>query len=255
MRLWNLSRHSSGSRRFLSLAAFISLVSGVAPSDAQVDPAFSAQMKQYLESVDGRAALVTAMKRAAQEEEMRAKEEALEASFKNRENVAVGNSPVKGNPAAKITLVEFSDFQCPYCGRGNQTAQQVLKAYPNEVKIVFKNLPLPFHDEAEPAAKAALAAGKQGKFWEFHDELFANQQKLGSSFYEETAKKLGLNVEQWKKDSASPEIAAAVKADKDEAERLDVHGTPGFFVNGVRVAGAYPFDHFKSIVDRLLAEK
>jgi protein-disulfide isomerase len=131
----------------------------------------------------------------------------------------------------------------------------VLKAYPNDVKIVFKNLPLPFHNEAEPAAKAALAAGKQGKFWEFHDELFANQQKLGDAFYEETAKKLGLKVDQWKKDLASPEIAAAVKADKDEAERHEVRGTPGFFVNGIRVAGAYPFEHFKSIVDRLLAEK
>lgn len=239
----------------LSAAAFVGILASGGSAHAQVDPTFSAQMKQYLESVDGRAALVTAMKRAAQEEEVRAKEEALEASFKNREDVAVGTSPVKGNPAAKITLVEFSDFQCPYCSRGNQTAQQVLKAYPNDVKIVFKNLPLPFHDEAEPSAKAALAAGKQGKFWEFHDELFANQQKLGAGFYEDTAKKLGLNVDQWKKDLASPEIAAAVKADKDEAERLEVHGTPGFFVNGVRVAGAYPFEHFKSIIDRLLTEK
>jgi protein-disulfide isomerase len=131
----------------------------------------------------------------------------------------------------------------------------VLKAYPNDVKIVFKNLPLAFHNEAEPAAKAALAAGKQGKFWEFHDELFANQQKLGDAFYEDTAKKLGLKVDQWKKDLASPEIEAAVKADKNEADRLEVRGTPGFFVNGVRVAGAYPFEHFKLIVDRLLAEK
>jgi protein-disulfide isomerase len=251
-RKFNLAALSSS---FLSTAALGLLVSIPTSAHAQVDPAFAGQMKQYLESVDGRAALVTAMKRAAQEEEVRAKEEALEASFKNREDVAVGASPVKGNAAAKITLIEFSDFECPYCSRGNQTAQQVLKAYPNDVKIVFKNLPLPFHNEAEPAAKAALAAGKQGKFWEFHDELFANQQKLGDAFYEETAKKLGLKVDQWKKDLASPEIAAAVKADKDEAERHEVRGTPGFFVNGIRVAGAYPFEHFKSIVDRLLAEK
>jgi protein-disulfide isomerase len=252
LRKFNLAAFSSFC---LSNAALGLLLLVPGSAHAQVDPAFAAQMKQYLDSVDGRAALVSAMKSAAQEEEVRAKEQALEASFKNREDVAVGASPVKGNPAAKITIVEFSDFQCPYCSRGNETAQQVLKAYPNDVKIVFKNLPLAFHNEAEPAAKAALAAGKQGKFWEFHDELFANQQKLGDAFYEDTAKKLGLKVDQWKKDLASPEIEAAVKADKNEADRLEVRGTPGFFVNGVRVAGAYPFEHFKLIVDRLLAEK
>lgn len=224
-------------------------------SNADSNAAFSSQMKQFLETTEGRSLLVTAMKKAAEEEQEREKQEALESAFKTREDVALGTSPGKGNPQAKVTIVEFSDFECPYCSRGNQTIQQVLKAFPNDVKVSFKNLPLAFHEQAGPAAKAALAAAKQGKFWEFHDELFAKQDKLGQPLFEEIAKGLGLNVDQWRKDLDSADVAAAVKADEEQAKKLGIRGTPAFFVNGVRVAGAYPFEHFKSIVDRLLAEK
>lgn len=257
MRVCQLSLRSCLFLLSLSAAAVAGSLLISQDSNADSNATFSAQMKQFLETTEGRSLLVTAMKKAAEEEQEREKQEALESSFKTREDVPVGASPVKGNPKAKITIVEFSDFECPYCSRGNQTVQQVLKAYPNDVKISFKNLPLPFHEQAGPAAKAALAAGKQGKFWEFHDELFASQDKLklGQSFYEETAKKLGLNVDQWRKDMDSADVAAALKADSELASKLGVRGTPGFFLNGVRVAGAYPFDHFKSIVDRLLAEK
>lgn len=246
--------------RFASVTSLaIALLGGMVlvggQSSAEVDPKFADQVKQFLDTQDGRATLVTAMKKAAVEEQEREKAEELENAFKNRADVSIGASPVKGNPDAPVTIVEFSDFECPYCSRGNQTAQQVLKAYPNSVKLVFKNLPLPFHNEATPAAKAALAAGKQGKFWEFHDALFANQQKLGQAFYEETAKKLALNLEQWKTDMASAEVEAAVTADQEQAKKLGVHGTPGFFVNGVKIAGAYPFEHFKGIIDRLLTTK
>lgn len=255
MRLSQLSPRSCFILLTLSVTAIAGSMLASQDSNADSPAAFSAQMKQFLETSEGRSILVTAMKKAAEEEQEREKQEALESALKNREDVAVGSSPVKGSPQAKITIVEFSDFQCPYCTRGNQTVQQVLAAYPNDVKIVFKNLPLPFHEQAQPAAKAALAAGKQGKFWEFHDELFAKQDKLGEPFFEETAKKLGLNVDQWRKDMDSADVAAAVKADGEQAAKLGIRGTPGFFVNGVRVAGAYPFDHFKSIVDRLLSEK
>lgn len=255
MRVCQLSLRSCLAVLSLSAAGFVGSLLVSRDSNADSNAAFSTQMKQFLETPEGRSLLVTAMKKAKKEDEERAKQEEFENAFKNREDVAVGTSPVKGNTTAKVTIVEFSDFECPYCSRGNQTVQEVLKAYPNDVKIVFKNLPLPFHNEAGPAARAALAAGKQGKFWEFHDELFEQQDKLGQSFYEETAKKLGLNVEQWRKDMDSADVAAAVKADADLAKTLGVQGTPGFFVNGVRVAGAYPFEHFKAIVDRLLAEK
>ena len=111
------------------------------------------------------------------------------------------------------------------------------------------------HPEAEPAARAAWAAQKQNKFWEMNDELFGSQDKLGAAFYDEAAKKIGLNVEQFKKDMASPEAAAAVKADSELGDKLGVQGTPNFFVNGVAVRGAYPADHFKKIIDRHLAAK
>ena len=132
--------------------------------------------------------------------------------------------------------------------------KEVLKNYPKDVKLVFKNLPLPFHKNAEPAARAALAAGKQGKFWEMHDKLFANQKKLNEAFYTSTAKDLGLNVETFKKDYASDELKKQVKDDAAQARKLGIQGTPGFTVNGVMVKGAYPFDHFKGIVDRWLSD-
>ncbi|MCB0317866.1 MAG: thioredoxin domain-containing protein [Bdellovibrionales bacterium] len=151
-------------------------------------------------------------------------------------------------------MVEFSDFQCPYCKRGADTMAEVLKAYPNDVNLVFKNLPLPFHKQAGPAAKAALAAGKQGKFWEMHDRLFNNQQRLSAGFYEEQAKDLGLDVEKFKTDLNDPELEKQLKADMDLAQKHGISGTPGFFVNGVEVRGAMPVDHFKGIIDRWLKE-
>ena len=102
------------------------------------------------------------------------------------------------------------------------------------------------------AAKAALAAGKQGKFWEYHDALFANQGKLSDAFYEETAKSLGLNVDKWKTDMADASLKTLIDEDKAAAAKNDIQGTPGFFVNGVAVKGAYPLEHFKTIIDRHL---
>lgn len=131
--------------------------------------------------------------------------------------------------------------------------EKVLEMYPNDVKLVFKNLPLPMHPEAGPSARAALAAGKQGKFWEMHDAFFQNQAKLNENFYVEKAKSLGLNVDKFKADMASNEIAEMVKNDAAIAQQNDISGTPGFFVNGVAVKGAYPPEHFKKIIDRWLS--
>lgn len=178
----------------------------------------------------------------------------FEEQFKNPVKIDVGNSPVKGPANAKITVVEFSDFQCPFCKRGANTMDELLKAYPNDVRLAFKQLPLPFHNEAMPAAKASLAAGKQGKFWEFHDALFANQDKLSAAFYLQKAKDLGLDVEKFTKDMNAPETEAQVKADMEIGSKNGIQGTPGFFVNGVAVKGAYPIDHFKMIVDRHLGK-
>ncbi len=245
--------------------AVCSLVIGGATQSVSADindKDFSSAMDRYLKSDSGQQSFLDFMQslqqkqmelsRKKQEELQQAK---LEEQFKNPIKVDVGSSPVKGPAGAKITIVEFSDFQCPYCQKGSDVMEQVLKAYPNDVKLAFKHLPLPFHQNAKPAAAASWAANKQGKFWEFHDALFANQNNLTPEFFTQTATKLGLNLEQFKKDSASPEAEAAVKADSDIAQKLGIGGTPAFVVNGVQVNGAYPLEHFKSIIDRLLKNK
>lgn len=188
-----------------------------------------------------------------QEKANQAEKQSMEDQFKNPIKVDIAGSPVKGKDTAKVTIVEFSDFECPFCSRGKKSMDDVLKAYPNDVKVVFKNLPLPFHKNAKPAALAALAAGKQGKFWEMHDKLFDNQKELSDAFYEKTAKELGLNVDTFKKDLADKALSDKIEADSKEAEKAGISGTPGFLVNGVLVSGAYPLEHFQKIIDRWLS--
>lgn len=248
------------------VASMISSVAYAAPDTKAAAPAIDPNMKKaidiYLDSEQGQEKIGLATQayfRRLQEkmkmDQEKKMEQEVEAQFKNPINIEIGKSPVKGPANAKVTIIEFSDFQCPYCTRGRSTIEQVLKAYPNDVKVAFKNLPLPFHDQAMPAAKAALAAGKQNKFWEMHDALFDNQANLNDKLYEEQAKKLGLNVEQFKKDLASPDIEKQIKEDMEIAAKHQFQGTPGFVVGGVAVKGAYPFEHFKKIIDRKISGK
>lgn len=223
------------------------------------DKDFESAIAKYLKTEKGQEAVGGAVKEFFQKEQLGARKKQeeqmaaqMEEQFKNPASVPAGNSPVRGPADAKVTIIEFSDFQCPYCKRGSETMDAVMKKYPKDVKVVFKNLPLPFHEQAAPAAKAALAAGKQGKFWEMHDALFANQAKLGDAFYAEQAKTLGLDVEKFKTDMASAEIKKQIDDDSELARKNEIQGTPGFFVNGVAVKGAYPIDHFSRIIDRWL---
>ena len=240
---------------FLAVLAFLA-----APVSAEVSKEeFQKMLSTYLDTDEGRELIgKTAEKyfRTKQEDAKKKEEEKaaaeMESQFKNPVKIDAGASPIKGPADAKVTIIEFSDFQCPYCSRGRETMEEVLKSYPKDVRVVFKNLPLPFHKQAEPAARAALAAGKQGKFWEMHDAFFTNQKSLADQFYTEQAQKLGLNMEQFKKDMESEELKKQVQADAELAKTHGISGTPGFFVNGVAVKGAYPFEHFKTIIDRWL---
>jgi len=215
---------------------------------------FQDLMSKYLASEAGQAAIGNAMEAYITKKRQEAQQAGIDEYFKNPVKIDVGNSPVKGPANAKVTIIEFSDFQCPFCKRGKDTVYQVLKEYPKDVKLAFKHFPLPMHKEAESAAKAAWAAQQQGKFWEMHDALFDNAQRLGTDFYLEQAKALGLNVDKFKKDMESEAAANAVKADKETGEKNGIQGTPGFFVGGIPVKGAYPFEHFKMIIDRLLGK-
>ena len=219
----------------------------IAPAAVNADDAFDANMEQYLKTEKGQEAISNALKSYAELLEKREKLAQCEKS-----PFEIGNSPVKGPADAKITIVEFSDFQCPYCKRGKDNMEQVMKMFPNDVKIVFKQLPLSFHSKAKPAAKAALAAAKQGKFWEMHDLFFDNQGQLGDQYFEDKAKELGLDLEKFKADMASPEVDAQIEAESKLAAESGISGTPGFFVNGVAVKGAYPPEHFKGIIEGCL---
>jgi protein-disulfide isomerase len=164
-------------------------------------------------------------------------------------NVDPGDSPALGGKKAKVTIVEFSDFQCPFCGRVEPTLKQIRDTYKDDVKIVWRNEPLPFHPNAVPAAKAAMAAAKQGKFWQMHDLMFQHQAELSEAKYEEWAKEIGVNVAKWKADKESPQIAKAVDDDTKYGQSVGVDGTPAFFVNGKFISGAMPFETFKPIID------
>jgi protein-disulfide isomerase len=167
-------------------------------------------------------------------------------------NVPVGKSdPARG--AEKdylVTVVEFSDYQCPFCQRVEGTIAQVLERYPDNVRVVFKHRPLPFHKSADEAAMAAVAAGKQGKYWQMHDALFAERLPAEPEMEEYTegiAKKLGLKMKKFKRDRA----AARDKVESDDKLAVEVgaKGTPTFFINGQRLVGAQPLEKFAELID------
>ncbi|MFA5625853.1 MAG: thioredoxin domain-containing protein [Bradymonadales bacterium] len=161
----------------------------------------------------------------------------------------VGALPMKGNPKAKVTLVQYSDFECPFCSRVEPTVDQILKDYPDDVRVVFVNYPLDSHANAKPAAKAALAAHKQGKFWEMHKEVFDNNKKLSDSLYKELAAKLGLDVAKFEEDMKDPGLDKVIADGMASAARYDISGTPSFLINGVKLVGAQPIDAFKKAID------
>ncbi len=163
------------------------------------------------------------------------------------------DDPVKGKPGAPVTLVEFSDFQCPYCARATPAVKEIESAYPNDVRVVWKHLPLSFHPNAMPAALAAEAAREQGgaaKFWAMHDKLFGNQAALSEASYEQYARELGLDVARFRRDVASPKLRARVEEDAQLAQKMGVNGTPTFVVNGERVVGS---NALRTAVERQLA--
>jgi protein-disulfide isomerase len=167
----------------------------------------------------------------------------------------VGQSPVRGKVDAAITIVEFSDYQCPYCAKAEPLIASFVEAYPNDTRVVFKHYPLTnIHPHAMPAALAATAAQKQGKFWEMHDQLFANQRSLNPAQITETAKKLGLDMTRFEADMKSPEVAAAVQADMKLAQQVGIRGTPSIFVNG-KLLTTRTVDGFKELAAPAVAGK
>jgi protein-disulfide isomerase len=172
--------------------------------------------------------------------------------------VPTDGRPQAGKDDALVTIVEFSDFQCPFCSRVNPTLKKIKETYPNDVRVVFRQQPLPMHKQAPDAAKAALAAHKQGKFWQMHDALFAaNKQLAQPGKFAELAGQVGLDVAKFEADMKSPEIAKMVAEDQKIARQFGANGTPAFFVNGRFVSGAQPFEKFEALIkeEKAKAEK
>lgn len=160
-------------------------------------------------------------------------------------------SPSRGPADADVTIVVFSDFQCPACAGLAPVLDQVVEKYPKKVKVVFKNYPLRTHAYAQAEAAAALAAAKQGKFWEFHDLLFKNYKNINSQKIKEIAHELGLDEQQMQKDMNNAGVLTAITRDMSEAAGAGVQGTPTVFING-KVLRNRSLDGFKAIIEREL---
>ena len=164
-------------------------------------------------------------------------------------DLPVGNSPMRGKKDAPVTIVEFSDYQCPFCARAEPLIEEALEKFPNDVRFVYKQFPLTsIHPHAMPAAKAALAADKQGKYWEMHKKLFENNRALGAEDLKKYAGEIGLDVAQWEKDMASKEVQDQINAEMAEARKAGVRGTPTIFVGGRQLQNR-SVDGIKDLID------
>ncbi len=169
-----------------------------------------------------------------------------------RERVADAGRPARGPANARVEIIEFSDFQCPYCLRAYPVVQQVLSTYGDRIHFVYRNYPLPNHPNALPAAEAAACAAAQGKFWEYHNRLFDHQDKLGDSDLKEHAVALGLDSGKFNTCVNTRKFQKDITADISAANDVGVSGTPAFFVNGRPLDGAQPFEAFKELIDEEL---
>lgn len=170
-------------------------------------------------------------------------------------NVVSTGHPSIGPKNAPVTIVEFGDFECPFCKRAQPTLKEVLAHYPKKVRLVYMDFPLPFHPHALDAAKAARCAGEQGKFWPYHDHLFADQAQESPKDLKNLAKKLGLNTTEFDSCFEKAKYQAAIEQDVAQGKKLGVDGTPSFFVNGRQIVGAQPFSTFAQVIDEELADK
>ena len=172
-----------------------------------------------------------------------------------RVEVASAGHPSIGPANAPITIVEFSDFQCPFCKRVEPALKQVREKYGDNVRLVYMDYPLPMHDHAIDAAKAGRCAEEQGKFWQYHDAMFTDQNKESPADLKAIAKNLGMDTAKFDTCFDQAKTEAGVKADLEQGKALGIDGTPAFFINGRMLAGAQPAESFNKIIDEDLASK
>lgn len=219
-------------------------------ADSQISPQLKEQVLQIIrenpEAILDAVQAYQRKKQAAQQKE----QQAFLQQTKTNPKAVIGSSPTTGAKAGKVLLVEFSDFQCPYCSKAHAILQPFMAKHRDVVTLVYKHFPLTsIHAEAMPAAKAAWAAGQQGKFWEYHDALFTHQDQLGEVFYQATAKALKLDLQRFDRDRTRAE--AAIQQDVALGEKLGLSGTPFFVMNGETFPGVSSVDELEQTLARV----
>ena len=198
--------------------------------------------------------------KAAQEGQGKKREvdekKALEDSFNNPVLAEIRpDESFRGEKDAPITLIEYSDFECPFCSRGYNTVMELMEKYKGKIRFAYKHLPLSFHPQAMPAAQyyEAIRLQSPEKAWQFHDAIYKNQRALqnGEKFLKEEAKKLKVDMAKLAKDVTSEAVQKRIAADVAEAGKYGFQGTPGFLLNGIPVKGAYPTQHFDDLISEL----
>jgi len=172
--------------------------------------------------------------------------------FMKEPEVSVDDDPMKGNPKAKVTIIEFSEFQCPFCKKARPTIAKILETYGDKVRYVFRDFPLSFHKYAPKAAEAANCARDQNKYWEYAEYLWDNNKDLSVDRLKEYAKTLGLKEAPFNECLDSGKYVAEIQKDIEDGEAVGVSGTPAYFINGKFLSGAQPFENFQEIIDKEL---
>lgn len=210
---------------------------------------------QVLQIIRNHPEVILESLQAYHEEKQEQQEKSRQVLFqqlKTDPETVIGISPSTGAVDRNVVLLEFSDFQCPYCREAYKTLKQFKTNHPDEVTLVYKHLPLPaIHPEAIKAAKAAWAAGQQGKFWSYHDALFSHQDQLSETFYVYVAKSLNLDLTKFNQDRNAREASDAIQQDIEMAKTLGIKGTPFFIMNGELLAGAVPLSNLEEALQKV----
>ena len=230
---------------------------GTLPSQAQtVTPVASGDLEsQVLDIIRNNPEVILESlqnyQRQQQDQQRQAQQRVLD-QLSQDPQALIGQSPTLGSPSQAIVLLEFSDYQCPFCARAHEVLKVFMERNGDRVTLVYKHFPLTeIHNEALPAATAAWAAQQQGRYWDFHDALFAQQSRLGEARYREIAQDLGLDVEQFNRDRTSPAALLAVNGDRELALQLGLRGTPSLFLNGQPLELPITVESLESLVANL----
>jgi protein-disulfide isomerase len=232
------------------LCGLVAMWSFPAHAAKGIDPQLEQQVLQIIrENPQAILESVQAYQQKQQQQIQLARQTFVQQMKTNPQSV-IGESPTTGSKDGKVVLIEFSDFQCPYCAQAHKTIQQFMVKHQDEVTLVYKHFPLSeIHPQAIPAATAAWAAQQQGKFWEYQDALFTHQKQLGEFFYLDTAKNLNLDMEKFHRDRLLAQ--APIQNDRQLAESLGLSGTPFFVMNGETLSGAVNLKELEDLLNRV----